>query len=74
MNDETVSHMTKLAAPFGQEIELLDVAMENDVRLLRIRIREGHRFTVFDIDPHTAREWARNMEDWAADTGLMADQ
>ena len=25
--------------------------------MLRVRIREGKRFTVFDIDPETARTW-----------------
>jgi hypothetical protein len=34
--------------------------------LLRTRIREGSRFTVFDIDPVTAEAWARAMLDWVA--------
>jgi hypothetical protein len=33
--------------------------------MLRIRIREGRRFTVFDIDAATAAEWAAQMLRWA---------
>ena len=34
--------------------------------LLRVRIREGRRFTVFDIDAATAEQWATHMADWVA--------
>ncbi len=34
--------------------------------MLRLRIRErGARFTVFDIDPVTAKYWADEMLKWA---------
>jgi hypothetical protein len=32
--------------------------------LLRVRIRERSRFTIFDIDPETARAWGTAMRDW----------
>ena len=28
-------------------------------------IRENKRFTIFDVDPASARQWARLMQDWA---------
>ena len=31
------------------------------MKLLRVRIRERKRFTIFDIDPATAREWGAAM-------------
>jgi len=34
--------------------------------LLRTRIRERSRFTIFDIDPATAARWGRVLSDWAA--------
>ena len=34
--------------------------------LLRTRIREGSRFTVFDIDPLTARQWGEALLAWRA--------
>lgn len=50
----------------GQEIELQQIDYDGGgMSLLRIRIREGSRFTVFDIDPLTARHWAEAMTRWA---------
>jgi hypothetical protein len=33
--------------------------------LLRTRIRENSRFTVFDVDPQTAEAWGRALLQWA---------
>jgi len=52
-------------APFGKRVELFEVTLENDVRLLRVRIREGTRFTTLDLDPVTARRWGKDLSDWA---------
>ena len=59
--------LAKLRAPLGgQEIELQQIDFDGGgMSLLRTRIREGSRFTVFDIDPVTAEQWARAMLDWA---------
>lgn len=53
--------------PLGnQEIGLQQVDhAEGGMSLLRVRIREGRRFTVFDIDPATARRWSEAMRRWA---------
>lgn len=62
-----VTSLTKLRAPIGgQEIELQQVEFEGgSMRLLRTRIREKSRFTVFDIDPQTAEDWGQALLDWA---------
>ncbi len=59
--------LAKLRAPLGgQDIELQQVDHEaGGMSLLRTRIREGSRFTVFDIDPQTADEWGRELLRWA---------
>ena len=50
----------------GQEIELQEVLHDaGGMKLLRIRIRERTRFTIFDIDPVTARQWGEAMQRWA---------
>jgi hypothetical protein len=54
--------------PYGnQEIELQQVQYAaGGMPMLRIRIRErGARFTIFDMDPLTARDWAHKMLTWA---------
>ena len=59
--------LAKLRAPLGgQEIELQQIDFEGGgMSLLRTRIREGSRFTIFDIDPITAEAWGRALLDWA---------
>lgn len=59
--------IARLRAPLGgQEIDLqqLDWAV-GGLSLLRVRIREGRRFTVFDIDAATAAAWGEAMQLWA---------
>lgn len=62
-----VSELEKFKIPLGnQEIELQQIDhVEGGMSLLRIRIREGRRFTIFDIDPATARRWGDAMRQWA---------
>jgi Family of unknown function (DUF6967) len=63
-----ISEITKFRVPLGsQEIELQQIDhVEGGMSLLRIRIREGKRFTIFDIDPVTAKQWASAMQQWSA--------
>lgn len=53
----------------GQLIELLHVTFDGGMTMLRVRIREGHRFTVFDIDAQTAADWGCAMQAWARTRG-----
>lgn len=55
----------KFEAPFNKHIEIHGVIMQNGVRLLRLRIREGTRFTIMDLDPATADRWGTGMTDGA---------
>jgi DNA-binding IclR family transcriptional regulator len=50
----------------GQRVELQQVDYAaGGMSLLRVRIREGSRYTVFDIDPATAGSWGRALLAWA---------
>lgn len=62
----TVTALTRLRAPIGgQEIELQQIDyVIGGLSLLRIRIREGRRHTVFDIDAATATAWGEAMLRW----------
>ncbi len=65
MSQEQTRPLDKFEAPFAKQIELLEVIHEGGVRLLRVRIREGSRFTILDLDPITAARWGGAMADWA---------
>ncbi len=76
-----LNSLLKLRVPLGgQEIELQqvdyaepgDVPVPNDgsassipMNMLRTRIREKSRFTVFDVDPLTAEQWGQALLAWA---------
>ncbi|MFA6311172.1 MAG: hypothetical protein WC681_06795 [Sterolibacterium sp.] len=53
--------------PIGkQAIELQRIVYDSGgMAQLRLRIREGSRFTVIDIDPISAARWGHAMVAWA---------
>ena len=64
----SVTSLARLTVPLGgQQIELQEIDYRTGgIPLLRVRIREGKRFTVFDIDPASAHAWGEAMLAWAA--------
>ena len=66
--ETTVTRLDSFSAPYGKEVTLENVAYENGMRVLRIHIREGNRFTVMDIDENTASSWGAIMTDWVTQT------
>lgn len=66
---DKITSLDKFRVPIGnQEIELQQVEFEaGGMPMLRLRIREARRFTIFDVDPATAARWGKAMQDWAQD-------
>lgn len=69
MSEETVSELDRFDAPWHKQVTLQDVRHESGLRMLRIRIKEGTRFTVMDIDEDTAARWGKAMSNWATAGG-----
>lgn len=59
--------LDRFTTPFGKDVEVIEVLAENDVQLLRIRIKEGSRFTDLELDPATALHWGNLMASWASE-------
>ena len=64
---ERIAQLDRFKVPLGgQEIELQQVDYAaGGISLLRLRIRERSRFTVFEIDADTARRWGQVLLDWS---------
>lgn len=62
---EQANDIARIEAPYRREVVLQDVVHESGMRMLRIRIREGRRFTILDIDAPTAEAWSDIMIKWA---------
>lgn len=62
----TITPLEKLTVPLGgQVIELQQLDHDGGgMSLLRTRIREKSRFTVFEIDPQTAQRWGEALLRW----------
>lgn len=71
-----ISELSKFRIPLGnQEIELQQIDHEaGGMSMLRIRIREAKRFTIFDIDPATAKLWAESMLNWVQAQEAKSDE
>jgi Family of unknown function (DUF6967) len=69
MSDSVKKPLKTIAAPYGRHIRLDDVAYESGLKLLRVTIREGARYTILEIDAATALEWADEMRKWAQANG-----
>jgi hypothetical protein len=66
-----ITEISKIQVPLGgQQIELQQIDhAEGGMSLLRVRIREGKRFTIFDIDSETAAQWSAVMQQWSDTQG-----
>lgn len=69
VSEQTKTRLETIAAPYGKEIRLDDVLFESGMRLIRVTIREGHRFTILDLDAATAAQWGKAMTAWAKTAG-----
>lgn len=69
MTGETVTRLERIEAPYGRQVELHEVLYGSGMRLLRVRIREGRRFTIMDLDASTAAHLGGAMSAWAERNG-----
>ena len=62
-----LTNLNRFTVPLGgQEIVLDELVHDGGgMKLLRIRIRERARFTIFDVDPLTAKAWGEAMVRWS---------
>jgi hypothetical protein len=62
-----ITELEKFTLPLGQQqVELQQIIhAEGAMPMLRMRIREGKRFTIFDLDPVTTTALAEAMLSWA---------
>jgi hypothetical protein len=63
--EEKVTRLERFQAPYGREITLDDVDHESGMRLLRVTVREGRRFTIFNLDAQTAGHWGSSLLGWS---------
>ena len=65
MSGDFKTRIRTIEAPYRREIWLDDVRFESGMRLMRVTIKEGRRFTQIDLDAATADQWGQALLDWA---------
>lgn len=65
MSGDIKTRLSTFEAPYRREVWLDEVRFESGMRLLRVTIKEGRRFTQLDLDQATADQWGQAMLDWA---------
>ncbi len=68
-SDNGADQVTGLDAfdiPYSKQVVLQEVAYESGMTLLRVRIKEGSRFTIIELDPDSAARWGETLTQWAA--------
>ena len=65
MSAEKVTRLERFQAPYGREVTLDDVVHESGMKMLRLTIREGRRFTIFDLDAQTAAHFGAGLAKWS---------
>ena len=71
--EEAVNDLGKFDLPYGREVRMEEVVYEGGMKLLRLRLREGNRHTVIELDPASAAEWAGVLGPWAKDNSASSD-
>lgn len=65
MNQDIVLPVDEFDAPYGRKVKFESIEYASGMRMLRLRIREGSRFTVLELDQASARRWIAAMASWA---------
>jgi len=64
-----IKNMQVLAAyelPWNKNISVQEISYEGGMTMLRLRIREGRRFTDLELLPENAEALAKDFASWAA--------
>jgi len=61
---EQINELAQIDAPYGKKITLNSVSYDNGFNLIRLRIKEGKRFTDMDLDVNTVKELETVFSTW----------
>ena len=64
-----VKELERIDAPWGREVRLQEVEIDGGLRILRVRIREGRRFTDLELTREKAIEVGAAIVAWGREAG-----
>ena len=63
----SVTDIDNIEAPWNKQVIVQEVEYEGGFRMMRLRIKEGKRFTDLELDPETAARLAGVLASWCGD-------
>ena len=67
MNHQNITDIEVVNAPWNKELTVSEAEYDGGFKMLRIRIKEGKRFTDLELDFETAGHLADLIGKWAKD-------
>ena len=61
---QTVTDIAEITAPWNKQVTVQAIDHDGGMGFLRLRIKEGKRFTDLELDPDTARRLTDIIQDW----------
>jgi len=63
---DSITDLEVINAPWNKTVTLQEVAYEGGMKMLRLRIKEGMRFTDLELDSGTLKHLNGAFSDWLA--------
>jgi hypothetical protein len=64
-NQDVKRTLENLDLPWGKKVVVQELEYETGLRMLRLRFREGTRFTLIDLDAPSVQQLAETMLSWS---------
>lgn len=61
---DSITDLEIINAPWNKTVTLQEVAYEGGMKMLRLRIKEGKRFTDLELDIETLRHLNSSISNW----------
>jgi len=66
---EDIKEKGEIDAPYGKQITFKEITYDNGFKFMRLRIKEGKRFTDMDLDVNTVKLWQQKFDEWLSEQG-----
>ena len=64
---QSISDIEEINAPWNKLVTIQEATYEGGFKMVRLRIKEGKRFTDLELDSETAANLAELLRKWAED-------
>jgi len=65
--EQSFTDLEIIEAPWGKTVTVQETTYEGGMKMLRLRIKEGKRFTDLELDSGTLARLTKTFQDWLND-------